>query len=62
MGNKNSKPATIPEPTPEQKRQQKIESRILRMLDHPFIIEMRDEYEIEDYQSMVTDVTNKGTL
>ena len=32
------------------------------MIDHPFIIKMRDEFEIEDYQSVLTDVTNKGSL
>ena len=32
------------------------------MIDHPFMIKMIDEFEIEDYQSMLTDVTSKGSL
>jgi ribosomal protein L28 len=28
----------------------KIENRVIRTIDHPFIIKILDEFEIEDYE------------
>jgi hypothetical protein len=40
----------------------KTEKRALRTIDHPFIIKIIDEFEIEGYQCQVIDLANKCSL